>query len=83
MSDATFLLFLAGSHELKSKRVINNLKENLKNIDYNLTIIDILNNPHVAEQVGIIATPFLVRTQPGPTRRFIGDFSNSEKDFLI
>jgi len=83
MSKARFLLFLAGSNNLKSKRALSNLKESLRNINYDLTIIDILNNPQVAEQAGVIATPFLIRTLPGPTRRFIGDFSNSEKDFFI
>jgi len=83
MSDPRFLLFIAGSRSVKSKKAIQNLKTILGNKDYDLTVIDILKNPHVAESVGIIATPMLFKSSPQPIRRFIGDLSNLEHDFFI
>lgn len=43
---------------------------------YDLTTIDVLDDPKIAEEQWILATPTLVRTSPLPTIRFVGDFSN-------
>ncbi|MEJ2252009.1 MAG: circadian clock KaiB family protein [Candidatus Lokiarchaeota archaeon] len=64
------------------KSAINNIKRRLKTENYNLMIIDILENPQVAELVGIVATPLLMRTIPKPVRRFVGDFTDSKLDIL-
>ena len=39
-------------------------------------VIDVLNNPSLAERMKILATPILVRELPAPARRFIGDLSD-------
>lgn len=41
-----------------------------------LSIIDILHHPEVADQQNILATPTLVREIPLPVQRIVGDFSN-------
>lgn len=46
---------------------------------YELTIIDVLENPQAAEDAKILATPTLVKVSPPPTRRIVGDLSNTEK----
>jgi circadian clock protein KaiB len=46
---------------------------------YELEIIDIYQLPALARDQQIIATPTLVKVLPLPLRRFIGDFSKSEK----
>lgn len=46
---------------------------------YELEIIDIYQLPALARDHQIIATPTLVKVLPLPLRRFIGDFSKSEK----
>jgi len=46
---------------------------------YELTIIDVLQNPQAAEDAKILATPTLVKVSPPPTRRIVGDLSNTEK----
>jgi circadian clock protein KaiB len=83
MSDATFFLFIAGGNALKSKKALNNIKNQFKEKDCSLMVVDIFENPQVAESVRIVATPLLMRTSPKPVRRFVGDFTNSELDIFI
>ncbi len=42
-------------------------------------IIDILENPQLAEEEKILATPTLVKRTPAPIRKVIGDLSRSDK----
>jgi circadian clock protein KaiB len=49
---------------------------------YELTIVNIVENPEIAEKENILATPLLVRVFPEPQRRFVGDLSKS-KDYLL
>lgn len=46
---------------------------------YKLTIIDVLERPHLAEEDKILATPVLIREVPLPQRRIIGDLSNQTR----
>src|SRR3954466_12524303 len=46
---------------------------------YELQIIDVLENPQVAEDEKILATPTLIKQLPPPLRRVIGDLSDKEK----
>ena len=41
-------------------------------------IVDLLENPHLAQGDQILAIPTLVRKLPPPLRRIIGDLSNTE-----
>jgi circadian clock protein KaiB len=45
---------------------------------YSLEVIDILENPEVAEKDRIMAVPMLVRREPHPVRKIIGDLSDVE-----
>jgi circadian clock protein KaiB len=49
---------------------------------YQLEIIDVLENPQVAEDDKILATPTLIKQLPPPLRRVIGDLSDKEKVLL-
>ena len=49
---------------------------------YELEIIDVLENPQVAEDEKILATPTLIKHLPPPLRRVIGDLSDKEKVLL-
>lgn len=49
---------------------------------YRMTVIDILENPQLAEDEKILATPTLIKELPPPVRRIIGDLSDSEKVLL-
>jgi circadian clock protein KaiB len=46
---------------------------------YILKVIDLYQQPGLAAQNGIIATPTLVKETPIPLRRLVGDMSNSDR----
>ena len=49
---------------------------------YELQIIDVLEQPQIAENDKILATPTLIKQLPPPLRRVIGDLSDTEKVLL-
>jgi circadian clock protein KaiB len=49
---------------------------------YDLQVIDIYQQPTLAEGEQIIAAPTLIKKLPLPLRRFIGDMSNTERILL-
>lgn len=69
----------------RSLRAIANLQriceEELSN-QYELTVIDVLERPQLAEDEKILATPTLVKELPMPIRRIIGDLSDSDQVLL-
>src|ERR1700743_1568165 len=74
-------LFITGASP-NSSRAITNLKEicetHLKG-NYELEIIDVYQQPLIAQREQVIALPMLVKMSPAPVRRLIGDMSNTEK----
>jgi circadian clock protein KaiB len=46
---------------------------------YELKVIDIYQQPQLAREEQIIATPTLIKKQPLPLRRLIGDMSDTER----
>jgi circadian clock protein KaiB len=77
-------LFVTGTTP-RSLQAIETIKkiceENLQG-RYNLEIIDIYQQPKLAEGDQIIAVPTLLKVLPTPLRRFIGDLSNTERILL-
>ena len=49
---------------------------------YELNIINILEQPQLADGDKILATPTLIKQLPEPVRRVIGDLSDTEKVLL-
>lgn len=49
---------------------------------YQLEIIDVLEDPEAAEDHKILATPTLIKQLPPPLRRVIGDLTDKEKVLL-
>jgi len=74
-------LYVAGKTQ-KSVTALNNLKqyceEHLKG-EYVIEVIDLLEQPQLAEGDQILAIPTLVKKVPEPVRKIIGDLSNQEK----
>lgn len=74
-------LYIAGK-TFKSVTALNNLKryceEHLQD-QYVIEVIDLLENPQLAEGDQIFAVPTLVKKVPEPVRKIIGDLSNEEK----
>lgn len=65
-----------------ARRALDNVKniceEHLAN-RYAIEVIDLLENPQLADGEQIIAVPTLVRHLPPPVRKIIGDLSATEK----
>jgi circadian clock protein KaiB len=74
-------LYVTGASP-NSSRAISNLRDicekHLKG-KYELEIIDVYQQPLMAESEQIIALPLLIKKFPSPERRMIGDLSNTEK----
>ena len=73
-------LYVAGQTP-KSVEALANLKrycEQHLQGRYQLQVIDLLQNPHLAAGEQILAIPTLVREVPAPIRKIIGDLSNEE-----
>jgi circadian clock protein KaiB len=49
---------------------------------YRIEVIDLLENPQLAEGDQILAIPTLVRNLPEPVRKIIGDLSNTERTLV-
>lgn len=47
--------------------------------DCDLSVIDVLERPEVAEAQRVFATPTLVKEVPAPSRRVIGDLTETQK----
>ena len=82
-SQKTYILklYVAGTTP-NSMRALKTLQDLLKNEFkgiYALRVIDVLQNPQLAEEDKILATPTLSKILPPPVRRIIGDLSDREK----
>jgi len=77
-------LYVAGQTP-KSIRAFANLEllceKHLKG-RYQIEVVDLLENPHMARGDQIVAVPTLVRDLPGPVRKIIGDLSNTERTLI-
>jgi len=49
---------------------------------YALEVVDIFENPNLAEEDKILATPTVVKLLPLPIRKIVGDLSDREKVLL-
>ncbi|MDB5119430.1 MAG: Circadian clock protein KaiB [Sphingobacteriales bacterium] len=77
----TLTLYVAGASP-NSVRAISNITSfcegHLKE-QYSLEIIDVHQQPLLAQSEQIIALPMLIKQSPAPKRRLIGDMSDTEK----
>ena len=68
-----------------SERAIENLKKicemQLEDV-YEMIVIDVLEQPQLAEDERILATPTLIKELPPPLSRIIGDLSDRDKVLL-
>lgn len=77
-------LYITGTTLRSTKAIVNIRKiceEHLQG-RYDLEVVDISQNPTLAEGEQIIAAPTLIKKLPLPLRRFIGDMSQTERILL-
>jgi circadian clock protein KaiB len=74
-------LYVAGQTR-KSVTALENLKrfcDTHLSGQYRIEVVDLLDQPQLAQQDQILAIPTLVRKLPEPIRKIIGDLSNTER----
>jgi circadian clock protein KaiB len=77
-------LYVTGS-SARAERAVANLRricEQELSDQYQLMVIDVLQQPQLAEDEKILATPTLIKELPPPLRRVIGDLSDKDKVLL-
>ena len=74
-------LFVAGNTE-RSRRAIENLRafcgDDLPG-RFDLEVVDIYQQPALAKRSQVVAVPTLLRLEPRPERRIVGDLSQVER----
>ena len=77
-------LYVAGATERSRQALlrVRRLCETELNGEYDLEVIDIYQQPILARDGQILATPTLVREFPRPVRRLIGNLSNTTGLFV-
>lgn len=75
-----FTLFIAGQSP-RSTRALENLRGLAQAAvaeDFELVVIDVMEDPAAAEAQQILATPTVIKQRPAPARRVTGDLSDLE-----
>lgn len=74
-------LYITGQSSLSSASVRNLLRacQDYLQGRYDIQVIDICQQPELAREAQIIATPTLVKSRPAPIRRLIGNLSDQEQ----
>ncbi|MEB3356362.1 MAG: circadian clock KaiB family protein [Synechococcales bacterium] len=81
MSDAYLLKLYVTGETPRAKFAIANLRrfcEAKLAGQYKIMVIDVLQQPDLAEEEGILVTPTLVKESPAPAQRIIGDLSDMD-----
>ena len=74
-------LFVAGAapRSLRAIAHVRSLCQEYLSDCHELQVIDIYQEPAIAEREGVIAVPALIKYYPPPSRLFIGDLSNTDR----
>jgi len=68
--------FSESRHSIQKPEI--NCEDQLKG-KYQIKVVDILKQPHIAHDDQIVAVPTLIRKFPLPVKNIIGDLSNTER----
>ncbi len=73
-------LYVTGNTPRSERAIANLLKLCRHHLAgrYDLSIVDVLEDPETAEEERILVTPTLVKEAPSPVQRIIGDLSDLE-----
>lgn len=74
-------LYVAGQtpRSLAALRNLKKLCERHLPGKHHIELVDLVENPQMAQENGILVIPTLVRMDPRPIRKVVGDLSNEEK----
>jgi len=76
-----FRLYVAGSTVQSNRAIVNTRRICEEHLEgrYHLEVVDICQHPELARTEQIIAAPTLVKREPLPMRRFVGDMSRTDR----
>jgi circadian clock protein KaiB len=87
VSDGRYFLRLyvagANARSRQALRRVFQLCEDEQKDNYELEVIDVYQQPELAREDQIVATPTLVRFLPLPVRRYIGNLSDTSGLFAV
>ena len=79
-------LYVAGRRLSLSMQAEANLRafcdKYLKGI-YRIQVVDLAEEPALAKEHGVVATPMLVRVRPEPFRKLVGNLAHEERTLLM
>lgn len=77
-------LFVSGASDLSARAIANARQLCDLHLDgrYHLSVVDVHENPAAALKSRVVAAPTLVKNQPLPVRRLVGDLSHTDKVLL-
>lgn len=77
------MLFVTGraAHSLRAIHVVRDLVDSGRFEDCELEVIDVAEAEDRADALGVFATPTLLRVDPGPERRIVGDLGDADRVF--
>ncbi|MCA6125777.1 circadian clock protein KaiB [Bradyrhizobium sp. WSM 1704] len=86
MAELVLRLYIAGNSASSrlAEQNLSRMEASIKSEGWRVEIIDVLNEPELAEKAGVIATPTLSYEHPVRPRRIVGDLSDAKRvlDFL-
>ena len=80
MSKVKLQLYVVGSSP-RSRAALDNLRrlcESQLEAEYELEVVDVLEDPAAAERANVLATPTLIKDAPPPRWRIVGDLSEGD-----
>lgn len=77
-SRAVLKLYVVGGTQA-SERALHGIERLRAELGEDVEVVDLREQPEVAERERILATPLLVRVSPGPVRRIVGDLSDVDR----
>lgn len=80
MSKVIIELYITGnsSRSETAIRCVQEIFGELKELNLQLDVIDVLEMPELAEKEKVLATPTLIKRIPPPVKRLVGDLSNKD-----
>ena len=77
---ASFRLFVSGPgvRTDAAERAVRAACERRYGSDYELRVTDVEEQPEVEIDAGVFLTPTLIRISPGPEKRWIGEFADTD-----
>ena len=79
-------LYVAGRRLALSMQAEANLRricdQYLKGV-YRIQVVDLAEEPALAKEHGVVATPMLVRVHPTPFRKLVGPMAHEERALLM